>query len=148
MIKEINGIMVVLLAGEKGKQLLFVALTNDNGVSRMGIGNYSNDPLDNEMFIGKSKDNLFQQARPLISNELLDKMGHAYSLPNPKGEICKLRILLQFSTGESTGIEFIYGAESMGPPPEIGHIATTIVQLTNQWYSQQKDMVRKSRNIQ
>ena len=135
--------MVILLI--EGKQLLFVMLTVDGGVNRMGIGNYSDDPLDDEIFIGKSNDNLFQQALALIDNELLENMGQAFSDPNPKGETCKLSVLIQFVSGESTGVEFTYGSESMGPPPEIGQLASSIVKITNQWYIQQKDRVRKSR---
>ncbi len=143
MKKTVTGIMITLLTQPDEKQLLFILLRPDGGIHRMGVGNHSPDDLDQSMFIGKISSTVFRQVLGLVTKDIKQGMGRRFKAPVIKGERLSLEILLEDNTGESEGIGFEYGMDSMGPPPPVCNLVVTAVRLTDQWYAAQKQMVRK-----
>src|SRR5690349_16136223 len=93
-------------------QVLFLVLDSKGSITRKGIGNYSNDALDEEMFIGTTKENIFGSVIARLDGEMLKHMGSGYKVGEPRGKTCQLQILLKSLDNEETGILFVYGTES------------------------------------
>lgn len=133
--ESIKAIMVTLDA-DQGRAL-FIVLTDDQSVNRLGTGAVNND--ENDLFIGKTDDPLFLQLRAMVRPEWLQHFGR-YDIPSKVGSICKLTLLFKFAAEEG-GIEFSYGSDSQGPPGDIVHFVTEAVRLTDPWYARQKSLV-------
>ncbi len=123
------------------KQALFVLLSSDGTVNRLGTGAIDNK--ENDLFIGVSSDPLFDQVKESLSDDMLEHMG-GYDVPDQKGASCRLSIGFQFADGEENGFGFSYGSESERPPHEIAQFIVAAIQATEPWYQQQKRMVSGS----
>jgi hypothetical protein len=120
-----------------GKQSLFVLLSQDGTVNRLGTGAVNN--AENDLFIGISSEPLIEQAKQSLTDDMLDHMG-GYDVPDQKGASCKLSIGFQFADGGENGFGFSYGSESQGPPQEITQFVVAAVEATEPWYQSQKKM--------
>lgn len=125
----------------EGAQKLFLVLTNDGMIKRMGTG--SDDCAENELFIGKSGSDAFERVRSL-SGAVLENWLGTYADPNQIGKTCGLVIGFQCGKRELIS-EWEYGTESLGPPPEVSSLVTTAVESTNQWYAEQKKLASNAR---
>ena len=120
-----------------GKHALFVLLSADGTVNRLGTGAVNN--TENDLFIGHSPEPLIEQAKQALTDEMLDYMG-GYDAPDQKGPSCRLSISFQFANGDQNGFGFTYGAESDGPPHEIAQFVIAAVKATDPWFKEQKAM--------
>ena len=116
---------------------LFILLAADGSINRMGTGTVSNKERD--LFIGVASEPLFARLMAHLNDEMLKFMG-GYDVPDKRGAFCKLSIGLQFADGSTNGFGVIYGAESKGPPREIGVFVKEAVSITQPWYAAQKKM--------
>jgi hypothetical protein len=133
---DIQGVHVTLtIAKEKA---LFILLTKDGTVNRLGTGAVDNS--EKSLFIGKTDGQMFEALRPHITEEMLKFTG-GYDIPDQRGESCRLSIGLVFADGSEDGFGFSYGSESEGPPREISNLVVKAAELTGPWYEAQKQMV-------
>ncbi len=140
-VSDIDAVSVTLEADEK--QLLFVLLAADGTINRLGTGEANNK--DNSLFIGITREPLFDQLMTNLDDDMLGHMA-GYEVPDQRGMPCKLSIALSFTNAEDNGFAFRYGSESQGPPDDICEFVTVAVQLTDRWFEQQKEMVNKSQS--
>lgn len=138
-VSDINAVHVSLKTGDK--KALFILLTADGSINRLGTGAVNNK--ENELFIGVTQQPLFERLLTNLDDKMLDHMG-GYDIPDQLGVPCELSIGLAFKNGDENGFGFKYGSESQGPPHEIIQFVTAAVQLTDPWFQQQKKMVEKS----
>ncbi len=138
-VSDIDAVSISLKANDE--QSLFVLLAADGTINRLGTGVVDNS--EKEMFIGVTKDPLFQELLTCFEEELLDHMG-GYDAADKLGVPCQLTVCLSFTNADDNGFSFRYGSESQGPPPEICDIVTAAVTVTDPWYEEQKEMVGKS----
>jgi hypothetical protein len=140
-ISDITGIYISLKPGEI-EQLLII-LDTYGSINRSGT--YDNP--ENALFIGITKDNLFEQLLNKLDEPLLNMMG-VYDVREKLGTICELKLLFHFSDDSMDGFVFKYGSESSGVPKEITSFIDSAVVLTDPWFQKQKIMVQeaKSRN--
>jgi len=132
----VESIMITLEVGSK--QSLFILLAADGSLNRLGTGSAEN--TDNDMFIGVTKKTLFKKLRKKIPQEWFDNLGR-YEISEKKGLPCELTILMKHTDGQESGIQFLYGTESQGPPEDIVQFVSEAVKLTNPWHEAQKKMV-------
>lgn len=139
MLKEndITGIMITLLVEEQ--QSLFLLLTDDGTVNRMGNG--AERDLNGDLFIGIAPQDKFEQLRSLVSPGLLQWMGRQLSDPDPQAKMCRLVVGVRQSDGQELASVWSYGTESMGPPPEIREFVVAATEITNPWFEQQRRIV-------
>ncbi len=135
-VSDINAVHITLEID--GKQSLFVLLSQEGTINRLGTGAVNNK--ENDLFIGMSPEPLLDQAKQSLTDDLLDHMG-GYEVPDQKGASCRLSIGFMFADGEENGFGFSYGSESQGPPPEISQFVVAAVKATEPWYQEQKKMV-------
>lgn len=131
----VSGIMVTLEID--GDQSLFVLLTKDGTINRLGDG--SEDNTENDLFIGCSNPESFHQvkkfARPVIDNWI-----GAYGSPDHKGKPCKLLVGFQTDDGNELISHWEYGSQSQGPPPDVTKLVIGAVNATDAWWQEQKEM--------
>jgi hypothetical protein len=133
---DIHGILVTVLIG--GEQSLFIMLSSDGSINRMGTGAVDN--AERDMFIGKIGPELFQHLRAKVTQELLGWCGQRLADPQPQGKICELTVGFQRADGEELMTKWQYGSESQGPPPEVCQFVVAVVEATAPWFEQQKAM--------
>ena len=124
-----------------GKKVLFVLLSQDGTVNRLGKGSVDN--TENDLFIGRTPEPLIEQAKTALTDEMLNYMG-GYDVPKQKGPACRLSIVFQFANGDENGFGFSYGANSDGPPHEITQFVMAAIEAAEPWYREQKAMVSGS----
>lgn len=136
-----DAVAITLMVDEQ--QVLFVLLAVDGSINRAGSGTVDDDERD--LFIGVTEDPLFETFISRIPEEIFEHAGR-YEHPSPEGAPCQLTIIFRLKEQEdqATGFEFIYGAESEGPPQEIREMVVSALEITQPWYEQQKQMVGQS----
>ena len=120
---------------------LFVLLANDGSINRMGTGAIQND--EHDMYIGVIDNGPFNKLRAMIPDDWLTLQGR-YEMSDRVGPDCELTIVLRQTEGEDVALQFIYGAESDGPPSDIIDFVSSAVNLTAQWAREQKAMVEEA----
>lgn len=110
------------------------------------MGDGSADCKDNNLFIGKTEDNLFVQLKPFITEDMQEFLGQIFNAPDKKGRQCDLKVLFK-SADVETGVQFLYGELSQGPPSSFRTLVTKAVQLTDSWARQQKYIASKSEKV-
>ena len=140
MIEKTDKVLISLGVGER--QSLFILLAADGSINRLGSGAADNQEKD--MFIGVTRDGLFEEFMRRVPGGLLEHQG-AYDIAEKQGVTCKLSLL--FGSGESTlaGFEFTYGSESQGPPQEICDLVLAARELTEPWYRTQQRMTAQNK---
>jgi hypothetical protein len=121
------------------KQVLFILLSKDGAINRQGDG--SADCKDHNLHIGRTDKNLFDQLMEAASPELVDVLGDRLEAHDRKGRTCKLNILFK-GEGIDTGVEFIYGERSQGPPQFVADYVIEAVELTEPWFQKMKKMIK------
>ena len=134
------GIMVTLKV--EGEHSLFVMLGADGAIKRMGNGAVDNDEFD--MFIGKTGPELFASILPKITPEFCQWFGQSLGDRESKGKMCELTVGVMLEGGEEKIMQWRYGAESQGPPPEVCQFVIAVVDTTEPWFVQQKAMAEKT----
>ena len=134
--------MITLLIEEQ--QSLFLLLTDDGTVNRMGNG--TERDLDGDLFIGIAPLDMFEQLRSLVGPGLLQWMGRQLSDPDPQGKMCRLMVGVRQSDGQEMASVWSYGTESMGPPPDVREFVVAAIEITNPWFEQQRLMVSASQD--
>jgi hypothetical protein len=135
-LESISQTLVTLEVGEN--QVLFILLAEDGSINRKGDG--SPNCKDNDFFIGKTNEKLFEQLKPYINEEMVEYLHSTYDIPDKEGRTCSLKILFKSNEME-TGVEFKYGELSQGPPSIFRDFTIKALQLTNKWHQQQKQMM-------
>ena len=136
---QITGVSISLYIEEK--QSLFILLASDGTINRMGTGAIDNQ--EHGLYIGRTDTAIFEKVRSHFTDEILQHMG-GYQLQNPQGAACKLTIALKFLDGIDNGFQFLYGAESQGPPTEIADIVRAAVHETDSWHENFKRNAARS----
>ena len=137
---EIAAIMVVLLVD--GEQSLFIMLSEDGSINRMGNG--SIDQIEHQMFIGRVGPDLFKHLRSQVTAGVVYFLGQRLAAPEPKGKLCELRVIFKYADRREAESAWRYGAESQGPHPEVCTFVVTATRVTEPWFQQQKEMVRRN----
>jgi len=140
-ISEIDALTISLDVGQQSA--LFILLAADGTINRMGTGTTQN--AQGDLFIGKADRSIFQSVRSLVTDEMILSLGQGYEMRNPEGQRCKLTLTFKFKDGMSSGLVFLYGSESAGPPKRIADFVRTAVAKTDPWYEdfRQKALQRK-----
>lgn len=133
--ENITAIMVALEID--GKNSLFVLLAKDGSINRLGTG--TEDNTENSMYIGITKPETFEKLFKQIDSKVLDWEGE-YKSPDIKGKTCELTIGFKLSDGTETGSVWFYGTQSQGPPTEIKSLVVSVVEATEPWYEEQKQI--------
>ena len=111
---------------------LFILLDSDGTVNRLGTGAVDNS--ENEFYIGKTTEALFQKLHSQIDPDWLSHVGSSYAIPEQKGKACELIVGFVLRDGREGTLEFKYGSESQGPPDDIMQFVIKAVKLTDPWY--------------
>ena len=136
---DVDTILVSLDVGDT--PALFVLLSSDGSINRIGDGSIGGDQ---DMFIGVTREPLFQRLRDKIAESFLEH-AVSYELPDRVGSDCTLSIRF-IAGGQETGLIFKYGSESEGPPQDVYDFVRAAVDVTGPWHEAQKQMVaRKSK---
>jgi len=118
---------------------LFVLLGKDGSINRIGSGSINNTEKD--MFIGVTKEPLFQRFMDSVPEKFIEAQRQTLGAPGEhRGKNCQ--ILLTFQSGKhESGLTFVYGSESQGPPPELSQVVARAIEVTEPWYQSEKKMV-------
>jgi hypothetical protein len=129
-ISELDAFTVTLDVGEQSA--LFILLAADGTINRMGTGTAQNAECD--LFMGKIDQAIFESVRSHLTSEMMGSLGQGYGMRNPQGQRCKLTLTFKFKNGMSSGLVFLYGSESAGPPKHVADFVRTAVAQTDPWY--------------
>lgn len=132
---NVTGIMVTLEIG--GEQALFVLLSKDGSINRLGTGSEGNTEKD--MFIGVADTTAFEAVRAKCG-PIIDQWLGGFGAPDIAGKPCKLAVGFQTTDGTELVSQWQYGTESQGPPPDVAAVVIKSVQATEDWYQKQKAM--------
>jgi hypothetical protein len=116
---------------------LFILLGSDGTVKRLGTGTVENS--ENDFYIGKTAEPLFQKLHSQIDPGWLPQMGSIYSMPKQKGMACELIVGFVLQDGRGSSLKFKYGSESQGPPDDIVQFVIKAAKLTDPWYERFRD---------
>jgi hypothetical protein len=130
---DIDGVTINLDAD--GRPLLFVLLTEDGTINRMGNGRLANDELD--LYAGHTDEPLLGLLRRDLPDDILEHAG-SYEVPGGGGIPIRLAIGFKLDDGSESGLEFTYGSESEGPPQDVVDIVRRARELTDPWYREQR----------
>ncbi|MDX2246692.1 MAG: hypothetical protein SF052_07955 [Bacteroidia bacterium] len=115
------------------QQLLYIMLSKSGAVNRAGDGS----PEDAaNMFMGNSDEPLLDDWLELLPEDILTMAGR-YTFPDPQGDVCNLTLALE-GPEVNTGFEFVYGSQSDGPPEDIIQLVEAAMEITDEWYENQK----------
>ncbi|WP_417389288.1 hypothetical protein [Gimesia sp.] len=120
-----------------GDQVLFILLTDDGTINRMGTG--AEDNREHDLYIGVSDAAAFQAVRGVCS-PVIDGWIGGFGDPDAAGKPCKLLVGFQTSAGAELLSQWEYGTESKGPPTEVIAVVKRAVQATADWYAEQKTL--------
>lgn len=131
---EIEAIMITLTVADN--QVLFILLSSDGTINRMGDG--SPECKDHDLFIGQTGTQpMISQIRSMITPDMQEFLHKTFDLPEKKGRHCSLKMLFKTYSLE-TGVEFLYGEHSQGPPHEFAEMVRKAAHLTEHWHLAQK----------
>lgn len=135
--KEVSIITISLDVEDKPS--LFVLLTKDGTVNRLGTGAENN--TENDLYIGVNH-GLFEKMIERIDPQIFELKGE-YKSYEIKGKSCRLVVGFGFDDETQDGSIWIYGTQSAGPPPEIANFVVSAVELTEPWFEDQKKGLRR-----
>jgi hypothetical protein len=121
-----------------GETEIMVMLSRSGSVNRKG----GMDDEHNPFCMGFVEEDLLGAFLEAIPEELMELAGR-YTFPDPQGALCVLSIALE-GKNLDTGFEFTYGEKSDGPPEEIVTLFELLLDLTDDWYHEQR--AKKKRN--
>lgn len=129
---NIQAISISLEAG--GKTRLFIMLSQDGTVNRMGSGQFDEDDLD--LYLGTSNEKLFEELLARVPPQLLER-SVTMEDPDALGLPCELTISI-VSANESVTTIYRYGSRSIGPPDALAHFIRVARDITEQWFQKQQ----------
>ena len=142
--KNLESIKQILITLEVAdKHVLFITLSKEGSINRKGNG--SPDCNDNDLYIGVTKEPLFEKLVVYITDEMQKFFGRTFDVPEKKGRICELKIMVKGDHIE-TGVQFLYGEFSQGPPPPFRTLVVKAVELTDNWHRKQKKVTNMEAN--
>lgn len=118
--------------GVEERAALFILLDSDGTVNRLGTGAVDNS--ENDFYIGKTTEALFQKLHSQIDPGWFSHMGSSYTMPEQKGKACELIVGFVLRDGRGSSLKFKYGSESQGPPDDIIQFVIKAAKLTDPWY--------------
>ncbi|GEM_PF-1639222 len=134
---DLSGVHGIALALEvDSKTLLFVLVSADGAINRVGNGTFGNKDLD--FYIGKTDPAIFGRVRSQVSDSILQDLGKRFQREEVRGAHCKLTVVFQFNDKKSRASEYVYGSESAGPPPYVADLVRAAVRETEGWWQQQR----------
>ena len=113
---------------------LFLLMGNDGKINRMGTGEA--DHIEKKLFVGTIHPINFANFIDAISEQTLQSPG-SFRLDGRAGKPCVLLVMFK-AGGENLRFEFAYRSESEGPPEEICEWVERALEITDEWYDQQK----------
>ncbi|WP_372369224.1 hypothetical protein [Candidatus Uabimicrobium sp. HlEnr_7] len=135
MLDTIDTIIIALAVDDN--QSLFILLSKNGAIQCMGDGSVNNQ--DKTIYIGTGSTEFFQKLKEHINPLWLKRCGR-YSVPQQRGNKCELSIVFRAQKQEK-GIQFIYGANSQGPPPDITNFIHIAVNLITPWHQKQQKKI-------
>ena len=129
---EVEGICVSLETD--GARRFYAALDAAGSISRSGSGKMTDKHDD--LFIGITKDHLFEKLIPIISETLFQGIGQSFNIPFQDDIPCSLTISFQIKE-KIENIIIKYGYNS-GLPDDVRAFLRAILDLTEPWYQLQK----------
>ncbi len=136
--EQIRTVFVSLKVDDKVR--LFVLLCADGTINRQGHGSANDDA--GTLCLGVTQEPLFQQFMAKVDDGIFAYAG-VYDVPNKEGKKCELKLLFDTEEG-GTGFKFNYGSESQGPPKDINALVREAVRLSEPWFQQQQEIIRKN----
>ena len=137
-----NFVDAVIVSREVEEDMsIFVMLSRDGSINRIGSGSLECNEKD--MFIGITKDKLFEKFMDGVPEMFIAAPGEAYS---PPGEMQgkQIKVTLMFQCGDrETGLMFFYGSESGGIPDDLAQVVEHAQKVTEPWFQNQKNMTGK-----
>jgi hypothetical protein len=130
--EKISEFMIKLEIG--GEISLFLLMVNDGKINRMGTGEADN--IEKKLFVGSIHPMIFSEFMTCVDEETLQSPG-SFRLDGRNGKECQLLVMFKAGT-ESLKFEFIFNAESEGPPEDICIWIERAVEITDEWYELQK----------
>lgn len=131
---DLTGISVSLEMDSK--QCLFVALTADGSIKRMGSAQANEENL--ELYMGQISEPLFTNLVQALPDDCLENMG-VYNVPDSQGIPVKLSISAM-GNGQTELLEFNFGTQSAGIPESVMNFAQQARAITEDWFQAQKQM--------
>lgn len=116
-------------------EVLFIVLSSDGSINRKGNG--SPDCKDKDLYIGLTDNTIIEELKESITAGMLEFLHKTFDAPDKKGRNCDLKILYRTNNVE-TGVQFLYGEHSQGPPREFSDFVRKAVSLTDSWHATQK----------
>jgi hypothetical protein len=133
-LEPIRGLMIQLTIGRY--PALFLALAEDGTVTRWGSGTVNE--AEQEVYMGSTTEPLFQRLKGSIEPWWLNAPGpHIIGLG--RGEPCELSIVFLGPASGPWTLQFHYGSDSAGPPPDITSFVNSAIALTEPWYTEQRE---------
>ena len=111
---------------------LLVLATEDGLLNRMGDGTAAT--RKRLMAIGHTGEPIFTQLKSKVQDDWL-RLSGTYDVPEKVGSVCVLTLSFETRAGEETGLRFLYGSRSEGPPRDIREFVALAVELTDSWYA-------------
>ena len=117
---------------------IFVMLAKDGSINRIGSGYM--DCNEKDMYIGMTKDKLFEKFMEGCPEMFISAPGEAYAPPGEmKGK--QVQVTLMFKCGDQeSGLIFVYGSESGGIPDDLSQVVDHAKEVTEPWYQGQRKM--------
>jgi len=118
---------------------LAILMHKDGTINRKGDGSIN---IDRNMFMGVAKEPLFDRFIATLHPDLDQILGKSGEMPDQKGKKCSVEIALGDGK-EGTGSLITYGSDLMGPPLPIVEFVNNAVRITDPWYREQQQVIRK-----
>lgn len=113
---------------------LMILLHKDGTINRKGDGSYR---IQKTIYMGMVDKPIFDELMSTITDDFKRYLGKVYDLPDKKGKTCSVEITLGSDNG-GTGMKFIYGSKSIGPPDVVATFVEEAIHLTNPWFKKQQ----------
>ncbi|MCI4667767.1 MAG: hypothetical protein MRZ79_06365 [Bacteroidia bacterium] len=117
--------------------IISMMLSKGGSLNRIGNGEKSGG----KMAMGRTEEPLFESLLEAMPEDWLKNTGR-YTLPDPKGKMAQLTLVLETEDEQETGFEFTYGIQSGGPPEDFVEYVEYAIELTDEWY---ENMTRKGK---
>ena len=126
---------VIISKEVKDEQKLYILLGSDGTISRRGSASALYE--DPDFYRGTSK-RLFRQFMMLVPEYIFDYAG-SYDIEDKRGDSCTLKLLFKVKNPKRiVGFEYFYGSDSEEPPDEVAELVRNAVEITDGWYSSQR----------
>jgi hypothetical protein len=137
--QSIVGVLVMLEVA--GRQALLLRFGADGTLHRLGRG--SVERLETDRFIGTVDPDAFRDLAAKVTPGLLSWCGQTRAHPSPRGELCELVLAFKQADGRELTMAWRYGTHSKWPPQEIFEFIDAAVGLTDPWYEEQKQTLKR-----